>query len=106
MSATENTASIALDMALSGERYREVYEHFTKQTCTGAHDAFVFGVAKAGERVAEWENATGKDFDLIETSAEVAAALLTAWGDTDFHNPEDTNDVDSIVDTVLGWDHT
>jgi hypothetical protein len=112
MTAGENIASIALDMALTGDRYKEVYEHFTDETGAGAHDSFVYGVAVAGERAAEWEAATGRDFDLIEQSAQVARALLNAWNDTwesaatDWHSPEDKADVVSIVDTVLEWEHT
>jgi hypothetical protein len=107
MTTHENTASIALDMALTGDRYKEVYEHWTNTTGVGAHDFFVFGVAKAGERVTEWEEATGNDFDLLEQSAQIADALLTAWGSIEKHNSEDTTRQDfvaSIVDTVLEWE--
>ena len=104
MTTNENIASIALDMALTGDRYKEVYEHWSNTTGCGAHDAFVYGVATAGERVTQWEEATGNDFDLLEQSAQVAEALLNAWEATDWHNPEDTTDVASIVDTVLEWE--
>ena len=106
MTTHENIASIALDMALTGDRYKEVYEHWTNKTGCGAHDFFVYGVRVAGQRAAEWEAATGRDFDLMEQSAQIAEALLNAWEETDWHNPEDPTDVASIVDTVLEWEHT
>ena len=107
MTVAENIASIALDMALTGDRYNEVYERGTEATGMGAHDFFVMGVAQAGTRVAEWEAATGKDFDLLEQSGQIADALLHAWNncdgdyDLDGSNPNNPNDVNGIVDTML-----